>query len=70
MTCSIIVFNKDTYVYSFTSKDGAVSVAAFREMANHIWHVGRMGFVSHEANLVFGGGIYSIIFFCTFSLPL
>ena len=70
MTCSIIVSNKDTYFYSFRSKDGAVSVTAFREMAHHIWHVGRMGFVSDETNLVLGGGIYSIIFFCSFSLPL
>ena len=61
MTCSIIVSNKDTYFYSFTSKDGAVSVTAFRKMAHHIWLVGRMGFVSHETNLVFfwgGGGAF------------
>ena len=52
MTCSIIVSNKDTYFYSFMSKRGAISVTAFREMALHMLHVGRMRSVSYEANLV------------------
>ena len=70
MTCSIIVSNKDTYFYSFMSKDGAVSVTAFREMAHHIWHVGRMRFVSHETNLVFLWGhlVYHVLQFLLPSL--
>ena len=47
------------------SKRGAISVTAFKEMVHHIWHVGRMRFVSHEANLGFGGGhlVYQILMF-------
>ena len=56
MTCSIIESNKDTYFFTvLLVKRGAISVTAFREMAHHILHIGRIRFVSHETNLVFVG---------------
>ena len=69
MTCSIIVSNEDTYFYSFMSKERCYLCHSFqREMGHHIWHVGRMRFVSLETNLVFllllffsgGGGAFSL----------
>ena len=42
-----------------------MSVTAFKEIASHIWLVGRMRFASHEANLGLNGGhlVYHILWF-------
>ena len=56
MTCSIIVFNEDTYFYSFMGKERRYLCHSFqREMAHRILHVGRMRFVSNETTYFFVG---------------
>ena len=58
MTCRLLVPNKETYFYSFMSKERCYLCHSFQRNGPSIWHVGRMRFVSHETNLVFlvGGG--------------